>query len=55
MEPGVSDMAIGAVLFQQYNDRLYIMVVFSKKYTAVKWNYTPHNKELLAIFKACQK
>ena len=55
VEPDASDVAVGAVLLQWYNDRLHPMVYFSKKCIPAERNYTPHDKELLAIFKACQK
>ena len=49
------DVAVGAVLLQQYNDRLHIVAYFSKKYIPAERKYAPHNKELSTIFKAWQK
>ena len=48
-------MSILSALLLQYDDRLHPLVYFSNKYVLAKRNYVPHNKELLAIFKACQK
>ena len=55
VEPDASNMALGAILLQWYNNRLHPVVFFSKKYVPAERNYAPHNKELLEIFKACQK
>ena len=53
VEPHASDVAVGVVLLQQYNDGLNPVVYFSKKYVTAKKNYAPYDKKLLAIFKAC--
>ena len=55
VEPDALDVAIGAVLLQKYDDRLYLVAYFSKKYFPAERNYAPHDRELLEIFKACQK
>ena len=55
VEYDASDVAIRAILLQYYNDRLHPMAYFSKKSFLAERNYAPHDKELLAIFKACQK
>ena len=55
MEPDALDVVEGAVLLQQYDYGLYPVVYFSNKYVSAKKNYAPYNKELLVIFKACQK
>ena len=53
VEPDASNVAVGAVLLQLYDDRLHLAAYFSKKYILSERNYDPHDKELLAIFKAC--
>ena len=55
MQPNASDLAVGAVLLQEYDDGFHPIAYFSKKYLPAERNYAPHNKELLAIFKACMK
>ena len=55
MEPDAFDLAIGAVLLQEYNNGFHPIAYFSKKYLPAERNYAPHDKELLAIFKACMK
>ena len=55
VEPDASDLAESAVFLQEYDDGLHPIAYFSKKYLPVERNYAPHNKELLAIFKACMK
>ena len=55
MEPDALDVAVGTVLLQLYDNKLYPVAYFSKKYIPAERNYAPHDKELLAIFKACQK
>ena len=55
MESDASDLAVGAVFLQKYNDRFHPVAYFSKKYLPAERNYAPHGKELLAIFKACMK
>ena len=55
MDPDSLDMVVGAVFLQQYNDRLHPVAFVSKKCVLSKRNYAPHDKELLEIFKACQK
>ena len=54
MEPDTSYVAVGAVLLQNYNDSLHSVAFSRKKYIPAEDNYAPHNKELLAIYKACQ-
>ena len=54
-EPNASDVAAGAVLLKQYDDKLHPVAYFSDKYIHAVKTYSSHNKELLAIFKACQK
>ena len=53
VEPDASDLALAAILLQQYDNMLYFVAYFSKKYISAERNYAPHNKELLEIFKAC--
>ena len=55
VEPDASHQAVGAVLLQPYEGKLHPVAYFSKKYFLVKRNYLAHEKELLAIFKACMK
>ena len=55
VEPNASDLAVGAILLQEYHDRFHPIAYFRKKYLPAERNYAPHNKELLAIFKACMK
>ena len=55
MEPDASDLAVGAVLLQEYDDGLHPIAYFSKKYLPAERNYAPHDKELLTIFKAYTK
>ena len=55
IEPIASDLAVGAILLQEYNDGFHPIAYFSKKYMPVERNYTPHDKELLTIFKAYMK
>ena len=55
LEPDASDVAVGAVLLQEYEDGLHPVAYFSKKYIPAERNYPAHDKELLAIFKVCMK
>ena len=55
MEPDASDLAVGVILLQEYNDGFHPVTNFSKKYLPAERNYAPHDKELLAIFKAYMK
>ena len=55
LEPDASDVAVGVVLLQEYEDGLHPIAYFSKKYIPVERNYPAHDKELLAIIKACMK
>ena len=55
VEPDASNLAVGAVFLQEYNDGFHPIAYFNKKYLPAERNYAPHNKELLAIFKACMK
>ena len=55
VEPNASDLAVGAVLLQEYDNGFHFIAYFSKKYLPAERNYAPHNKDLLAIFKACMK
>ena len=55
VEPDASDLAVGAILLQEYDDGFNPVAYFSKKYLLVERNYAPHDKELLAIFKAHMK
>ena len=55
VEHDASDIAVGAVLLQLYDGGLHPVAYFSKIYVLAERNYAPHDKELLAIFKACQK
>ena len=42
-------------MLQLYDNRLHSTLYFSKKYILAERNYAPHDKELLEIFRACQK
>ena len=55
VEPNAFDLAVGAILLQEYDDGFHPGTYFSKKYLPAERNYVPHDKELLAIFKACMK
>ena len=55
VEPDASDLAVSAVLLQEYNDGFHPAAYFSKKYLPVERNYVPHDKELLTILKACME
>ena len=55
MEPDASYFAVNAVLLQKYDNGFHPIAYFSKKYLPAERNYAPHDKELLAIFKACMK
>ena len=55
VEPNASDLAVGTVLLQEYYHGFHPMAYFSKKYLPAERNCAPHDKELLAIFKACIK
>ena len=55
MEPNASDLAVGAVILQEYDNGFHPIAYISKKYLPAEKKYAPHNKELLAIFKACMK
>ena len=55
VEPDASDLAVGAILLQEYDDGFHPIAYFSKKYLPTERNYVPCNKELLTIFKACTK
>ena len=55
VEPNASDLAVGTILLQQYDDGFQPIAYFSKKYLPAERNYAPHDKELLAIFKAYMK
>ena len=55
VEPTALDIAVGAVLLQKYDNKLHPVALFSKKYIPAERNYVLHDKELLEIFKACQK
>ena len=55
VEPDASDLAAGAIFLQEYNHGFHPVAYFSKKYLSAERNYAPHNKELLAIFKAYMK
>ena len=55
VEPDASDLAVGSVLLQEYDNGLHPIAYFSKKYMPAERNYAPHDKELLAIFKVCMK
>ena len=52
VEPDTSDIAVGTVFLQEYDDGFHPIAYFSKKYLPVERKYAPHKKELLAIFKA---
>ena len=55
VEPNASDLAVGTILLQEYDDGFHPIAYFSKKYLPAERNYAPLDKELLAIFKACMK
>ena len=55
VEPDASDLTVGAILLKEYDDGFHLIAYFSKKYLSAKRNCVPHDKELLAIFKACMK
>ena len=55
MDNGTLDQVVRALLLQPYNEKLHPVACFGKNYcTAVK-NYPVLKKELLIIFRACQK
>ena len=41
IKPNSSDVAVGAVFLQQYNDGLHLMVYFRKKYFPAERDYAP--------------
>ena len=49
MEPDAPDVAVGAILLQYYDNRLYPVAYFSKNYVPSKRSYAPNDKELLII------
>ena len=55
VEPDASELAVGAVLLQKYDDGFCPITYYSKKYLPPERDYAPHDKGLLAIFKACMK
>ena len=55
IEPDASDLAVSAVILQEYDDGFHPVAYFNKKYLPAERNYAPHDKELLVIFKACMK
>ena len=55
VEPNASDLAVDSILLQKYEDGFHPIAYFSKKYLPAERNYALHDKELLAIFKACMK
>ena len=44
-----SDLAIGACLYQQKEDKWHPVAYYSRKMTALEQNYDIHDKELLAV------
>ena len=55
VEPDASDQAVGVVMLQPEEGKLHPVRCFSKKYLLAKRNCPAHEKDLLAIFKACMK
>jgi hypothetical protein len=52
VETTVSDLALGGILGQKHDDKLYPVAFFSKKLRGIPLNYPVHDKELMAIVKA---
>ena len=56
IDADASDNAVGAGLLQHGNDgKLYSVVYMLHKYSPQERNYSVPDRELLAIFVACQK
>ena len=49
IETDASDLAIGACLYQQKEDKWHPVAYYSRKITAPEQNYDIHDKELLAV------
>ena len=45
LEPDASDVAVGAVLLQEYEDGLHPVAYFSKKYIPAERNYHPGTRQ----------
>ena len=55
VEADASDPAVGAVLLQSYNKKVHPIAYSNKEYYFSERNYSEYKKELLAIYKTCQK
>ena len=44
VEPNASDLAVGAIFLQEYDDGFLPVAYFSKKYLPAVRNYAPHDK-----------
>ena len=49
VETNASDFALGGILLQQHEGRLYPIAFYSRKFTEAEINYDTADKELLAI------
>lgn len=54
LETDASDFAVGAVLKQEFDGKMKIVGVASRKLNEHEVNYPTHEKELLAIVWGCQ-
>ncbi len=54
IETDASDLAIGACLCQQRDDKWHPIAYYSRKMSAAEQNYDIHDKELLAVVYALQ-
>jgi len=55
VETDASDFALGCVLSQFKDKRLYLVVFHSRKLNPTEWNYEIHDKELLAILQVLKE
>jgi hypothetical protein len=51
----MSDNTINAVYSQKHENKLYLVIYFSRKIISIELNYNIYNKELLAIVEALKK
>ena len=54
LETDASDLAIGACLTQEHDEKGHPIAYYSRKITQAEQNYDIHNKELLAIVASVQ-